>query len=536
MAAATEWINESAFEQYLAQELEKELLRLLTCGSVDDGKSTLIGRLLYDSRNVFEDQIHAAAKATRNRPAGELDLSLLTDGLRAEREQGITIDVAYRYFATARRKFIIADTPGHEQYTRNMATGASTADLAVLLIDARLGVLPQSRRHACICSLVGIPQYVVAINKMDLAGYDSGVFERIRAEFSAVLAGIGIRDAFFLPMSALTGDNVVTRSRNMPWFEGPSLLEYLETVEIHGKRAETGFRMPVQRVARPDDSFRGYAGTVASGSLREGDVVTALPSGLESRVKRITTFDGDLREAFAPMAITVELADQVDISRGDLLFSGPGRPPETAARFEARLIWMDSRPLDGGKRYLLKHTARTAPARVAIRNRINLETLGEERADEFAMNAIGLAEIVPAQALFVDPYQLNRTTGSFILIDPDTNSTSAAGMIQAVFSGDSGAGPVRAAERVARWGHRGAVVRASSKAAALALERTLFDRGCAVAVVESEVAADALAGAGMLAILPVSGTRGEDISEIVSGLERNGVLSGRDLYSRGEGI
>jgi len=434
MAAARALVD-SPFERHLAQEEAKDLLRFLTCGSVDDGKSTLIGRLLYDSRNVFEDQVHAAAKATRNRAAGEVDLSLLTDGLRAEREQGITIDVAYRYFATARRKFIIADTPGHEQYTRNMATGASTADLAILLIDAQLGVLPQSRRHAFICSLLGIPRFVVAINKMDLAGYDRAVFERIRDEFSGFLAKLGAPEAYFLPVSALAGDNVVSRSPNMPWFDGPSLLEYLETVGrgsgnlAGGLGAGTGFRMPVQRVSRPDRSFRGYAGQVASGTVHPGDVVTALPSGLRSRVKRIATFDGDLAEAFAPMPVTLELEDALDISRGDMLFAGPDRP-HAVDRFEAHLVWMDGRVLDPRRRYLLKHTTRMVTAEVSVRHRIDIHSLAAQPAQTLEMNAIGVVEIVTAKPLFFDSYERNRITGSFILVDPETSATVAAGMIR----------------------------------------------------------------------------------------------------------
>ncbi len=535
MAALVESLEESAFAQYVATERKKDLLRLLTCGSVDDGKSTLIGRLLYDSRNVFEDQIHAAAKATRNRSAGALDLSLLTDGLRAEREQGITIDVAYRYFATARRKFIIADTPGHEQYTRNMATGASTADLAIVLIDARLGVLPQSRRHASICSLLGIPRCVVAINKMDLAGYDAQVFEKIRLEFSEALGKLGIREAVFLPISALTGDNVVRRSGRMPWFEGPSLLEHLETVPIRRTAAHTEFRMPVQLVLRPDHSFRGYAGTIASGRIRAGDVVTALPTRLKSRVKRIAALEGDFEEAFAPMAVTLELEDQLDISRGDLLYSGEARAPHATERFEAQIIWMDARPLDPAKRYILKHTARTVSARVSMRQRMNIETLGDESAHTLAMNEIGLAEVAASKPLFFDPYRLNRMTGSFILIDPESNATSGAGMMRALAERRD-AGPVSPAERVARWGHRGAVIRTSTMDLALALERALFDRGCAAAVVESEQSARALERAGMLALRTSEGTRDGATGEILSDLEQEGILHARHLGSRGEGI
>ncbi|MGA2725029.1 MAG: sulfate adenylyltransferase subunit CysN [Bryobacteraceae bacterium] len=544
MAAARALVD-SPFERHLAQEEAKDLLRFLTCGSVDDGKSTLIGRLLYDSRNVFEDQVHAAAKATRNRAAGEVDLSLLTDGLRAEREQGITIDVAYRYFATARRKFIIADTPGHEQYTRNMATGASTADLAILLIDAQLGVLPQSRRHAFICSLLGIPRFVVAINKMDLAGYDRAVFERIRDEFSGFLAKLGAPEAYFLPVSALAGDNVVSRSPNMPWFDGPSLLEYLETVGrgsgnlAGGLGAGTGFRMPVQRVSRPDRSFRGYAGQVASGTVHPGDVVTALPSGLRSRVKRIATFDGDLAAAFAPMSVTLELEDPLDISRGDMLFAG-SVAPYVARRLEAHLVWMDARPLDVRRRYLLKHATQTVSAEVTIRHRIDIRTLDAEPAQTLEMNAIGVVEIAATKPLFFDSYKRNRVTGSFILIDPETNATVAAGLVCQPVLAVRGAGPVTAAERMARWGHCGAVIEIESADVAAALERALFDRGCSAAVVGGQSAASALEGAGMLAILvtgcPPGPAPPRDVPAILRQLEERGVLVSRDSVSAGGGI
>jgi sulfate adenylyltransferase subunit 1 (EFTu-like GTPase family) len=321
----------------------------------------------------------------------------------------------------------------------------------------------------------------------------------------------------------------------MPWFSGPSLLEHLETVEIQAKHVESGFRMPVQRVSRESDAFRGYAGTVASGSIRPGDAITVFPSGLESRVKRIATFDGDLEEACAPAAITLELEDQLDISRGDLLFSGAGRRPAVGSRLEAQLVWMDSRPHDPRKRYLLKHTVRTVPAYVTIRHRVNIETLAEEAGGEFAMNAIGLAEIAAAQELCFDPYRQNRTTGSFILIDPETNATAAAGMIRALVAERGGAGPVNPAERVLRWGHRGALIRVAEEAAP-ALERTLFDRGCAVAIVDSERSADVLARAGMLAILPDEGTGFEGLSEILRRLERERILSERELGSQGEGI
>jgi sulfate adenylyltransferase large subunit len=323
------------------------LLRICTAGSVDDGKSTLIGRLLYDSRSVYEDQVHSVTKASKNRNAGPIDFSLFTDGLRAEREQGITIDVAYRYFATARRKFILADTPGHEQYTRNMATGASTADVAILLVDARNGVRTQSRRHARIARLLGITDFVLAINKMDLVDYDREVYEKIQDDFEPLLTGASVHA---IPMSALNGDNVITRSDRTPYFDGLPLLEYLETVSVHRDATKGSFRFPIQLVARPDDVFRGYAGQIVSGTVRPGDRVTAWPSGRSARVKRIVTWDGDLNLAFAPMSVTLTLDDEIDISRGDVLTT---EPPQVGQRFEAEVVWMDERPLDPGRLYRL---------------------------------------------------------------------------------------------------------------------------------------------------------------------------------------
>jgi sulfate adenylyltransferase large subunit len=433
-------------DAFLEVEAHKDLLRFTTAGSVDDGKSTLIGRLLYDSKNVYEDQLHSVAKASVNRgvtsSSGALDFALLTDGLRAEREQGITIDVAYRYFATARRKFIIADTPGHEQYTRNMVTGASTAELAIILVDARNGALAQSRRHACIASLVGIPHFVVAVNKMDLVGYDQAVFEQIRTEFGDFLAllsetpfgGDGREAATaphvtFIPISALHGDNVVEHSAKMRWYHGPSLLDHLETVEIAtGASAAAPFRFPVQRVVRPDHHFRGYAGQIASGSIRPGGVVTVLPSRRRTKVTRIVTFDGELAEAWAPMSVTLELADEIDISRGDLIASVS--TPAASRRFEATLVWMNERPLDLSRRYLIKHTTQTVPAEItAISRRVNIGTLAGEAASSLEMNEIGVVEINATRPLFFDSYRANPRTGCFVVIDPQTNVTAAAGMI-----------------------------------------------------------------------------------------------------------
>jgi sulfate adenylyltransferase large subunit len=396
-----------------------DLLRICTAGSVDDGKSTLIGRLLYDSRGVYEDQIHSVTAASRNRTAGPIDFSLFTDGLRAEREQGITIDVAYRYFATARRKFILADTPGHEQYTRNMATGASTADLAILLIDARHGVREQTRRHARIAELLGITNLVLAVNKMDLVGYDRRVFDDIRSAFSEMQGDAAVHA---IPMSALNGDNVITTSESTPWFDGPSLLEHLETVDIDRDVTRRPFRLPVQLVVRPSDDFRGYAGQICSGTINVGDSITVWPANRSSRVQRIVTWDADLEQAFAPMSVTLTLEDELDISRGDVLVSGA---IEVGNRFDADIVWMDERPLDPGRVYLLKHGSTTVSAEV-------------DRP--FKLNEIGTATVVASRPVVFDSYRADRTTGSFILIDPATNFTAGAGMISRRVSESRGMG------------------------------------------------------------------------------------------------
>jgi sulfate adenylyltransferase large subunit len=406
------------------------LLRFTTAGSVDDGKSTLIGRLLYDSRTVYEDQLAGIRKATKGHTG--LDLSLLTDGLRAEREQGITIDVAYSYFATPRRKFIIADTPGHEQYTRNMATGASTAELAIVLIDARHGVLAQSRRHAFITTLLGIRHLVIAINKMDLMDYREDVFRAICEDFTAFAGQIGNPpDLQFIPVSALCGDNVVARSTRMPWYRGPALLEYLETVPIAAENHAVGMRLPVQYVIRPNQDFRGLAGQLASGAIRPGDRVRVLPSGRETRVRSLVTPEGELAEVFAPMSVTVCLEEELDVSRGDMLVA-PADPPEHALRFHATLVWMNEKPAAADRPYLLKHTTQTLAARIVeIRHRVDIQTLGPQTASELRLNEIGAVVVEAQRPLFFDPYRRNRFTGSFILLDPLTNATLGAGMIEA---------------------------------------------------------------------------------------------------------
>jgi sulfate adenylyltransferase large subunit len=406
------------------------LLRICTAGSVDDGKSTLIGRLLYDSRSVYEDQVSSVKKASLNRVAGPIDFSLFTDGLKAEREQGITIDVAYRYFATARRKFILADTPGHEQYTRNMATGASTAEVAILLVDARHGVRPQSRRHAQIARLLGITDYVIAVNKMDLVDFDRTVFDKISAEFETMLPNARLHP---IPMSATDGDNVITRSPRTPWFEGAPLLEYLENVEVDRDAWAKPFRFPVQLVLRPSHDFRGFAGQIVSGTVNVGDTITIAPSGKTSRVARIVTWNGDLQVARSPMSVTITLEDEIDVSRGDMFIIGDA---QVGQRFQAEVVWMDEKPLDPARVYLLKHTTRTVTA---------------ELDHAMTLNQIASVTVSTARPLIFDRYTENRGTGSFILIDPVTHFTAGAGMITvAVRERASTIARMSAAERLAR--------------------------------------------------------------------------------------
>jgi bifunctional enzyme CysN/CysC/sulfate adenylyltransferase subunit 1 len=426
------------FEEFLEGHMGQEMLRFTTAGSVDDGKSTLIGRLLHDTKSVYEDQLAAVKKSRVNRAAnGHVDFSLLTDGLKAEREQGITIDVAYRYFSTARRKFIIADTPGHEQYTRNMATGASTADVAIILIDAKAfakagGLLPQSRRHTYIASLLGIPHVVAAVNKMDLVGYSEESFAAIRREFDALCKQLGLADEVTIPVSALEGDNVVAASARMQWYEGPTLLEYLETVPLALAETAGPMRFPVQLVLRPDASFRGFAGQVARGTLRAGDRVMALPSRRESTVRRIVTYDGDLAAASYPQSVTVELDDEIDLSRGEMLVeSDAGEAlPEVSNRFRAMVVWMHEEPLVVGRTYFAKHTTRTVRATVRkIGYRVDVNTLDHLNSDAIAMNEIAEVEFETNLPLFFDSYRACRWTGSLILIDALTNATVGAAMI-----------------------------------------------------------------------------------------------------------
>jgi sulfate adenylyltransferase large subunit len=411
-----------------------DLLRFSTAGSVDDGKSTLIGRLLYDSKGIFEDQLAAIERTSRRRGYNQVDLALLTDGLRAEREQGITIDVAYRYFATPRRKFIIADTPGHVQYTRNMVTGASTADLAIVLVDARKGVLEQSHRHAFIAALLGIPHLVVAVNKMDLVGYDEAVYDRIQGEFSTWAAKLDVHDIQFIPISALHGDNVVTRSLAMTWYQGPSLLYHLEHVYIASDRNLIDVRFPVQWVIRPQTDehhdYRGYAGQIAAGVFKKGDEVVVLPSGKRTRIRRIETFDGELETAAPPLSVSMLLEDDIDVSRGDMICR-PHNQPTVTNEFEAMICWMADAPLRQGARYTIKHTTRSSKALIEdLRYRIDVNTLHrDEGATELGLNEIGRVRLRTSSPLLLDEYRLSRTTGGFVLIDETSQDTVGAGMV-----------------------------------------------------------------------------------------------------------
>ncbi len=424
-------MNNISIQEYLDQDEKKDLLRFLTAGSVDDGKSTLIGRLLFDSKKLYEDQLAALERdSKRVGNAGEhIDYALLCDGLKAEREQGITIDVAYRYFSTNRRKFIIADTPGHEQYTRNMITGGSTANLAIILVDARTGVITQTRRHTFLVSLLGIKHVVLAVNKMDLLDFSQTVFDDIVQEFSAFVQPLGIPDVQCIPLSALEGDNVVGKSERTPWYEGPSLLEYLENVSIGNDHNLRNFRFPVQYVLRPNLDFRGFSGKVASGIIHKGDEVMALPSGKKSRVKSIVTYEGELDYAFPPQSVTLQLEDEIDISRGEMIVR-PDDLPCVSRHFEAMLVWMDEETMNPERSFYIKHATATTRAHIDhIRYKVNVNTMERSEVDRLALNEIGKVVFTTAKELFFDPYKENKPTGSFILIDPITNNTSAVGMI-----------------------------------------------------------------------------------------------------------
>lgn len=416
---------------FLDQDQKKDLLRLLTAGSVDDGKSTLIGRLMFDSKMLYEDQLAALERdSKRVGHAGEdIDYALLLDGLKAEREQGITIDVAYRYFSTAKRKFIIADTPGHEQYTRNMITGGSTANLAIILIDATRGVITQTRRHTFLVSLLGIKHVVLAVNKMDLVDFQQQVFDEICTDYKNFVTQLDIPDVEFIPLSALKGDNVVEVSSRMPWYHGKSMLEFLETVHINSDRNYDDFRFPVQYVLRPNQGFRGFAGRIASGIIKPGDPVLALPSGKTSKVKSIPTYDGNLTKAFPPQSVTLVLEDEIDISRGEMLVK-PDNQPRTDRHFEAMLVWMDENPLDFSNQFFIKQTTNTTRARIdMIRHKIDVNTLEKSEVQSLGLNEIGRVVLTTAKPIFFDPYKKNKNTGSFVLIHPVSNNTVAVGMI-----------------------------------------------------------------------------------------------------------
>ena len=418
-------------KEFLDRDEQKDLLRFLTAGSVDDGKSTLIGRLLFDSKKIYEDQLDALERdSKRVGNAGEhIDYALLLDGLKAEREQGITIDVAYRYFSTNNRKFIIADTPGHEQYTRNMITGGSTANAAVILVDARTGVITQTRRHTYLISLLGIKHLVLAVNKMDLVDFDENVFNKIVSDFNAFVADLNIPDVYCIPLSALEGDNVVEKSERTPWYDGKCLLDYLETVPIDLDRNYSDFRYPVQYVLRPNLDFRGFCGKVASGVIRPGDEVRALPSPKKSRVKSIVTYEGEIEEAFPPMCVTLTLEDEIDISRGEMMVK-PDNLPIESRNFEAMLVWMDEEPMDTSKQFFIKQTTNTTRARIDnIKYRVDVNTMERSNVELLKLNEIGRVVFTTGKELFFDPYHTNKQTGAFILIDPITNNTSAVGMI-----------------------------------------------------------------------------------------------------------
>jgi sulfate adenylyltransferase large subunit len=547
---------------YLPPAHEKPLLRFTTAGSVDDGKSTLIGRLLHDAHSIYDDHMEALLRSGVNRSTGPLDFSLLTDGLKAEREQGITIDVAYRHFATSRRRFLIADTPGHEQYTRNMATGASIADAAVILVDARRTMTAQSRRHAYIAWLLGIRHLLIAVNKMDLVGFDQAVFEHVRRTLDEVARKLPGASFHVVPVSALEGDNVARRSARMPWYRGPSLLELLETIDAPAWDTTAPMRFMVQYVIRPDLAFRGYAGRIVSGQVRAGDHVTVLPSGVRSRVKRIVTFEGDLEEAFAPMAVTVVREDERDISRGDWICADTD-PPMVAPQLEATLVWMHERPLEPGTSVLLQHGATPIPAQIReIVHRIDPHTYEGEPASQLALNEIGLVRVETARAVVFDRYRENRQTGGFIVIDRIDNFTLGAGMVtQTVLpkqtlrhrtDAEFSSAPVTPAERLQRYGHRPAVVISRSQALRSALERALFAGGAAVAVLENvpgKTQIRELLTNGLIVLAPLltaEGVAGADWIEAVEAesigesvcltlreLERAGVLVSREFVPRG---
>jgi len=496
-------------KEFLDQDQKKDLLRLLTAGSVDDGKSTLIGRLLFDSKKLYEDQLDALERdSKREGHAGdEIDYALLLDGLKAEREQGITIDVAYRYFSTSKRKFIVADTPGHEQYTRNMITGGSTANLAILLIDARKGVITQTKRHTFIVSLLGIKHVVLAVNKMDLVGYDKKVYDDICKDYLDFTTPLNIPDITLIPVSALKGDNVVEVSDKMPWYRGKGLLEFIETIHITSDRNFEDLRFPVQYVIRPGLEYRGFAGKVASGIIKQGDEIMALPSRKTSKVKKIITYDGELEYAFPPQSVNVELEDEIDISRGEMIVH-PYNNPKIERHFEAMMVWMDEKPMNPYTQFIFKHNTHTTKARIdEVRYRLDINTLERQNTDHFKLNEIGRAVFTTVKPLFFDPYVKNRQTGSFILIDPITHNTVAVGMIMDKLSSDmlpsritdvqkeliiKGKGLISSRDYQQRYNQKGATIwitglhGSGKNELAYVLEKRLFDLGATVVLLEGK--------------------------------------------------
>ncbi len=497
--------NKLNIQEYLNQDEKKDLLRLLTAGSVDDGKSTLIGRLLFDSKKLYEDQLTALERDSKRvgNAGEEIDYALLLDGLKAEREQGITIDVAYRYFSTNKRKFIIADTPGHEQYTRNMITGGSTANLAIILVDARTGVITQTKRHTYLASLLGIKHVVLAINKMDIVDFDEKTYNQISDDYKDFASQLNIPDIQCMPLSALNGDNVVDKSDKMPWYKGPSLLDYLETVHVASDRNFEDFRFPIQYVLRPNLDFRGFSGKIASGVVRKGDEVMAIPSGKKSKIKGIHTYEGELDEAFCPQGVTLTLQDEIDISRGEMIVY-PDNQPKSSRQFEAMLVWMDENEMNLHTQFVIKHTTNKTKARIdQIQYLVDVNTLDKLAKNSFSLNEIGRVTISTNKALFFDPYYKNKNTGAFVLIDPVTNNTCAVGMIidkakeQDLYSRitemdrdkmNKGESLISLTEREQRYHQKGQTIwitglhGSGKRELAYILEKILFDQGKTVVV------------------------------------------------------
>ena len=510
-------------DEYLAQHEQKELMRFLTCGNVDDGKSTLIGRLLHDSKMIYEDQlaaVQADSVKSGTTGAGKIDLALLVDGLQAEREQGITIDVAYRYFSTSTRKFIIADTPGHEQYTRNMATGASTCDLAVILIDARYGVQTQTKRHSFITSLLGIKHIIVSVNKMDLVDYSEDTYNKIKQDYLDFTKTLDLGDIHFIPMSALDGDNVVNPSENMPWYTGKPMMETLNTIEIASDRNFDDARFPVQYVNRPNLDFRGFCGTVASGVFNKGDSITVLPSGNSSKIKSIVTYDGDIDQAFASMAVTLTMEDEIDISRGDMIIGKNSTSAIVADKFDATIVWMAEQAMTPGRQYIIKLATRSVSGSIStINHRIDVNTLEHHQATELKLNEIGSCTVSVNAPVVFDAYKQNKGTGAFIIIDRLSNVTVGAGMITGE-SANEEFRHVSAEEHAARFSQKAisiGLTGSNNQEIAYQLERKLFDTGHATTVLEEQASDNdalitAIKNAGLICLSVTTKTDATEIS------------------------